>query len=240
MSRPLRSAPVTGTSALLRAGPPALAASVLSASRCRRPARSLSRPASSRAQYQRVPSHVPHASRRPGSRHLHAGHRLASNTGIPPGSSRGGYARPGSDAIYPVSTPQQWFTRVRLPGPRLTALTPPFPHRSPQRSSAKCSMRWLGTSPRRAAPRGHEPSSCVQHAHQSSPPTRRLLSVLVAQRNFGLADVAQLARQSLLPARPTGETWPPWPAAGWRDGTLLVHGKGTSGTQRMIIGRAVT
>lgn len=48
-------------------------------------------------------------------------------------------------------------------------------------------MRWLGTTPRRAAPRGHEPSSCMRHAHQSSPPTRRLLSVLVAQRNLGLA-----------------------------------------------------
>jgi hypothetical protein len=42
----------------------------------------------------------PHMSRRPGSRHLHAGHRLASNTGIPPGSSRDGHYRPGSDAVF--------------------------------------------------------------------------------------------------------------------------------------------
>jgi len=42
----------------------------------------------------------PHVSRRPGSRHLHAGHRLASNTGIPPSLSRGGHYRPDSDAVF--------------------------------------------------------------------------------------------------------------------------------------------
>ena len=38
----------------------------------------LATPASRAQQYQDTPSHVPHGSRRPGSRRLHAGHRLAS------------------------------------------------------------------------------------------------------------------------------------------------------------------
>lgn len=42
-------------------------------------------------------SHVPYKSSRSGSRHLHAGHRLASKTGNPPDSSRSKGHRPGSD-----------------------------------------------------------------------------------------------------------------------------------------------
>ena len=38
-------------------------------------------PNTTRVQYRLTPSHVPHRSRRPGSRHLHAGHHLARNTG---------------------------------------------------------------------------------------------------------------------------------------------------------------
>ncbi|TJZ94511.1 DUF3050 domain-containing protein [Actinacidiphila oryziradicis] len=41
----------------------------------------------------------------------------------------------GSDATYLLTTLQQRFTCVRLPDPYLTALPPPFPHRSPRRSA---------------------------------------------------------------------------------------------------------
>src|SRR6266576_4812414 len=77
-TRPLCSAPITGASALLRAGPPARPATVLSPSRHQhRLERSLSPTASAAGQYQDTPSPVPHGSRRPGSRRLHAGHHLA-------------------------------------------------------------------------------------------------------------------------------------------------------------------
>src|SRR4029453_8771544 len=68
-------------SRLLRAGPPASAASVLSASgvcRWQAPSRDLGG-LQPRSPYRRSPSHVPCKSRRPGSRRLHAGHRLANH-----------------------------------------------------------------------------------------------------------------------------------------------------------------
>ncbi len=82
MSRPLRSTPITGASPLLRAGPPARAATVLNTSGFSRSVCSLSPTTPTRRrQCRHAPSHVPHSSRRPGSRHLHAGHRLANNSG---------------------------------------------------------------------------------------------------------------------------------------------------------------
>jgi DDE_Tnp_1-associated len=79
-ARLLRSALITRASALLRAGPPAHPATVLSPSRHQhRLERSLSPAPRQRAgQYRDTPSPVPRGSRRPGSRRLHAGHRLAS------------------------------------------------------------------------------------------------------------------------------------------------------------------
>ena len=55
----------------------------------------------------------------PGSRHLHAGHRLARTAGTRQ-THPGARSRPGSDAIPTLSALQQWFTRVRLPGSHLT------------------------------------------------------------------------------------------------------------------------
>ena len=87
-----------------------------------------------RRQYQDAPSHVPHESRRPGSRHLHAGHRLAS--------------RRAPARLIPEHTPSPRFRchlkelrhvsseSARLPGPHLAPPRAPFPHRSPRRSSA--------------------------------------------------------------------------------------------------------
>jgi hypothetical protein len=83
MSRPLRSTPITGASPLLRAGPPARAATVLTTSGFSRSVCSLS-PTTHHGVVDSVDTrlpHVPHSSRRPDSRHLHAGHRLANNSG---------------------------------------------------------------------------------------------------------------------------------------------------------------
>ena len=77
-TRPLRSAPITGsfTATTSRSA----GASRNGTQRLTAPAawRAPSRPPHHGAQYQDAPSHVPHGSRRPGSRHLHAGHHLAS------------------------------------------------------------------------------------------------------------------------------------------------------------------
>ena len=62
-------------------------ATVLNSSRFRRLELSLSPPFPGR-QYRGTPSHVPHESRMPGSRHLCAGHHLASNPGNRQAQSR--------------------------------------------------------------------------------------------------------------------------------------------------------
>src|SRR6185312_11613612 len=55
--------------------------------------------------------------------------------GHPPGSSRSSGHTPVLMSSGFLSTRQQRFTCVRLPGPHLTPPTTPFPHRSPRRSS---------------------------------------------------------------------------------------------------------
>jgi hypothetical protein len=73
-----------------------------------------------------VPSHVPCKSRRPGSRRLHAGHRLAKKNGHPPDSSRADLLHPGFDATLlsndtSAAIPET-RTAHRLPDPHLTPL----------------------------------------------------------------------------------------------------------------------
>ncbi len=147
MSRPLRSTPITRASPLLRAGPPASAATVLSVLRIPPLTRSLSPPAHQHGQqYRHRPSHVPCRSRRPGSRRLHAGHHLA-NTRAPARLIPESRNHPGFDVTYYVSTRQQRFARARLPDPHLTPQRMPFPHRSPRRSSANAACGGLTPPP---------------------------------------------------------------------------------------------
>src|SRR6266540_6471572 len=106
MSRPLRSTPITRASSLLRDGPPAGVATVLSPHGvCRSDAPS--RPANLQpGHYPHPPSHVPYESRRPRSRRLYAGHRLA-NTWAPARLILDSGTQPGSDVIFKISTRQQ-------------------------------------------------------------------------------------------------------------------------------------
>jgi hypothetical protein len=119
MSQPLRSAPITGASALLRAGPPACAATVLSTSPFQRlgvlPL--ASRILAGRSIDARLPV-FPHASRRPGSRHLHAGHRLASNAGFR-------QAHPGAGIIAPVLMPSSPLGASAVVHSRSPSRSPP-------------------------------------------------------------------------------------------------------------------
>src|SRR6266487_2287060 len=71
------SAPITGASSLLRAGPPASPAPVLGPSRFP-PLGTLPFSTLAGRNYRDPPSHVPRESSRSGSRRLHAGHHLAS------------------------------------------------------------------------------------------------------------------------------------------------------------------
>src|ERR1035437_8795817 len=79
-TRPLRSTPITGVSALLRAGPPACPAPVLTSSAAEfplPPSHSLSPPAEPQ-QCPDTPAHVRSETSSGGSRHLPTGHHLAS------------------------------------------------------------------------------------------------------------------------------------------------------------------
>ena len=67
--------------------------------------------------------------------------------GHPPGSSRSSGHTPVSMPPDHVSTRQQRFTCVRLPGPHLTPLTTPFPRRSPRQSSANAARGGLKPPP---------------------------------------------------------------------------------------------
>jgi hypothetical protein len=183
MSRPLRSARITRASPLLRAGPPARAATVLSASRFLPPGALPLASAPSRAQCQHAPSRV--SARKPQTGLAPPARRA------PPGQQYGHSARliPGR-ALSPrfrcrllLPALQRWFTRVRLPGPRLTALTPPFPHRSAPQSSARAPCGGLTPPPAGRRRRATKPSSHVQqHIKQIVSYLRRLLSARVAQQ----------------------------------------------------------
>src|SRR4051795_11536708 len=175
MTRPLRSAPITEASPLLRAGPPARTATEaelpLAAVRShegdrRRPCRC-------------APSPVPFGRGRSGSRRLHAGHRLAS---------RRASARliPGANSKTPVlmsssfvSTRQQRFACARLPDPHLTPRWMPFLDRSPQQSSANAARGGLKPPPAGRLRRAylHHPNSTNYSASDHLPTHRTPFTV---------------------------------------------------------------
>ncbi len=164
MSRPLRSAPITGASPLLQAGPPARAATVLSTSPFPAAWRAPSRARIVRAQCQRAPSRVsarePQTGLAPPARRAPPGQQYGHSARLIPGRA----LSPRFRCRLLLSTLQRWFTRVRLPGPRLTALTPPFPHRSAPQSSASAPCGGLTPPPAGRRRRAAKPSSHVQQA----------------------------------------------------------------------------
>ena len=180
MSRPLRSAPITGTSALLRAGPPARAATVLSTSPFQRLG-ALPLALAPRAQCQRAPSRVsarePQTGLAPPARRAPPGQQYGHSARLIPGRA----LSPRFRCRLLISTLQRWFTRVRLPGPRLTALTPPFPHRSAPQSSARAPCGGLTPPPAGRRRRATKPSSRVQQASVIASYRGRLLSAHTAQ-----------------------------------------------------------
>ena len=108
------------------------------------------------------PSPVPCKSRRPGSRRLHAGHRLANQRAparLLPGSS----LHPGFDVIYVVSTRQQRIACARLPDPHLTRHARLFHIAHHDRVTAPAACGGLKPPPAGRLRRADNPSSPAQH-----------------------------------------------------------------------------
>ena len=117
-----------------------------------------------RAQCQRAPSRVsarePQTGLAPPARRAPPGQQYGHSARLIPGRA----LSPRFRCRLLISTLQRWFTRVRLPGPRLTALTPPFPHRSAPQSSARAPCGGLTPPPAGRRRRATKPSSHVQQA----------------------------------------------------------------------------
>lgn len=119
-----------------------------------------------RARDDRFPRSTPKP--RPSSRHLHAGHHLASQQ-APARLIPNPHARPGFDAVHIVSTRHQWIACARLLGPHLT--------RSPRAFSATLSTpalnrrtsRWFAASPCRATAEAHQPTSAGPSISDAAP-----------------------------------------------------------------------
>ena len=130
----------------------------------------------------RSPSHVPSRSRRPGSRRLYAGHRLAS-TRAParpnPGRVRG---TPGFDAVCIFRRVNSDACRVprqtllaRLPDPHLTRSRRAFSLTLTTTVFSQRSSGWFDACPRRPASEGHQSSISCSAPHPEMSPTCHLL-----------------------------------------------------------------
>jgi hypothetical protein len=166
MTRPLRSTPITEASPLLRTGPPAGPATVLTP-------REIPEllPVSHRqpgGKYRTRPSPVPCKSRRPDSRRLHAGHRLAS--------------KQASARLIPESFTHPGFDAIFLAFDTSAAIRLRSPSRSPPDTVNRCLFRiahhdhvtghaacgGLKPPPAGRLRRASNPSSSAQHCLRSS------------------------------------------------------------------------
>ncbi len=173
MTRPLRSTPITGASPLLRAGPPARLASAL------RPLRFL------RSDHSLLPPGEPGGGIKARLLTFRASAADQAHVASVPDTAWPVHGTParlipeqpqtsGSDVTYLLTTRQQRFTCVRLPSPYLTALPPPFPHRSPRRSLTNAACGGLAPSPAGRHRRCQHSFITRTAPHQETPPTQSL------------------------------------------------------------------
>jgi hypothetical protein len=163
MSRPLRSTPITGASPLLRAGPPARAATVLSTSRFRPVGALPLAPPLTRDRA--VSAHAfPRSTRKPQTGLTPPARRT------PPGQSAGTrQAHPGI-ALRPrfrcrflnLDASAVVHSRSSSRSPPDGVLPPPFPRRSARQSSANAPRGGLTPPPAGRRRRATSPSSSVQ------------------------------------------------------------------------------
>ena len=161
-----------------------------------------SRARSLRAQCQRAPSRVsarePQTGLAPPARRAPPGQQYGHSARLIPGRA----LSPRFRCRLLISTLQRWFTHVRLPGPRLTALTPPFPHRSAPQSSARAPCGGLTPPPAGRRRRATKPSSRVQQASVIASYRGRLLSAHTAQNAVKLR-LSWVASTDRSPSPPT-------------------------------------
>jgi hypothetical protein len=158
-------------SRLLRAGPPASAAT---GTQCLRflprhaPSRDPPGPQAPGGRYRRSPSHVPCKSRRPGSRRLYAGHRLASTWVsarlIPKDTPEPPVLMPSQsfDASTAHAPPQRDASGTSSWSPPDAINAAPFPCRSPRRSSANAAQGGLAPAPTGRHWSANKPPSLAQ------------------------------------------------------------------------------
>jgi len=173
MSRPLRSTPVTEASPLLRAGPPADAASVLSASRFLPPGALPLDPPAAHDQGSGIDVRLPTFRAKAADRTRAAS--MPDTTwpvdGLPPGSSRAHLTAPVSmsSSCYDTSSAVRSRSPSRSPPDASTCAFPPA------LTTTVISQRSLGrfdASPRRATPKGQTFISCTA-PHPARPPTQQ-------------------------------------------------------------------
>ena len=121
-----------------------------------------------RSPYRRSPSHVPCQSRRPGSRRLHAGHRLASNRDVRQAHHERTARPPAFDATsILLTTPQQRTPAPGHPGRALSGASswsPPDASSAPSPRSltttvfSQRSTGWFSAFPRRTTLEGQQAS----------------------------------------------------------------------------------
>lgn len=168
MTRPLRSTPVTEASSLLRAGPPARLATVLTPPRTH-PERPLPLVPARDSVKTRLPmfharaADQAHAASMPDTTWPVIGH--------PPGLAPA--ARDMATVSMPLHFCNDTSTAVRVHSSSWSlpdASWAPFPHRSPRRSSANAACGGLKPPPERATSKG-QPSSLAQHRLKEASPT---------------------------------------------------------------------
>jgi hypothetical protein len=114
----------------------------------------------------------------PSSRHLCAGHHLASQQ-APARLVPGQQLDPGFDDTATLSTLQQWFTHVRLLGSHLTPSPAPFPRRSPPRLLTAAARGGL-----RPPPAGRSRRANLHHQHDTASESPRPLHENLPQRSW--------------------------------------------------------
>src|SRR6266540_4127990 len=161
MARPLRSAPVTGASPLLRDGPPPCPGPVLCLSRFL-PLEELPPPRALRHGDPRATgSPVPRKSL-DRARALFTPDAAGAADRYPPGSSQDRIHSPGSDITLSISTLPQGFGFTRLHDPHLTRSCRAFSATLTTPALNRRSSRWFAASSCKAAAEGLPPS-LTQH-----------------------------------------------------------------------------
>jgi hypothetical protein len=117
----------------------------------------------------------------PRSRHLHAGHHLASQQ-APARLIPEQLLDPGFDVIQAVSTPHQWFASARLRDSHLTRSRRAVSATLTTPALDRRSLRWFAASPCRAAT-GGPPPSLMQHRSRAVFATSKPSFTFMAHRN---------------------------------------------------------